>query len=493
MEISFLDKFSESFSVILLVDGKSIIHNENLSKELKNITSKYVNSVSFKSKNYKPEEFSYLSNKNEFQKIHFCKITGDEDLYELEAFAGRKFSELEKNKNLNISLLLEEYSFKNFSYEDALASIASGFNLKNYSFRKYRSNARPIHNSISKINIYAKNFKLVENKFKKFKHISQGVFLTRDLVSEPANILYPEKFVSICKKLSKAGIKLEVFDEKKIKSLGMNALIGVAQGSVRPPRVLIMKWNGTKKKINKPLAFVGKGVTFDTGGISIKPSGGMEDMKWDMGGAGVVAGLMYSLGLRKSKVDAIGIVGLVENMPDGNAQRPGDIVESMSGQTIEVLNTDAEGRLVLADILWYINQTYKPKLIVDLATLTGAIIVALGDRYGGLFSNSDSLSSQLLDTSKEINELLWRLPLDNEFDKLLNCDVADMKNITGTRGAGSITAAQFLKRFIGNTNWAHLDIAGVTWSKKGTALSRSGGTGFGVRLLDKFVEKYYEN
>ena len=253
-----------------------------------------------------------------------------------------------------------------------------------------------------------------------------------------------------------------------------------------------MKWSGGKKPFKNPLTFVGKGVTFDTGGISIKPSGGMEDMKWDMGGAAVVAGLMYTLALRKSKVNAIGIVGLVENMPDGNAQRPGDVVKSLSGQTIEVLNTDAEGRLVLADILHYINERYKPKFMIDLATLTGAIIVALGDRYAGLFSNDTDIANKIMDSSSETGELSWRLPMDDDFDKLLNCQIADMKNITGTRGAGSITAAQFLKRFVGNTPWAHLDIAGVTWSKKGSHFSRSGGTGFGVRLLDNFVRQNYE-
>ena len=318
------------------------------------------------------------------------------------------------------------------------------------------------------------------------------MFLTRDLVSEPANILFPEKFVDVCKVLKKVGITIEVFDEKKLKSLGMNALLGVAQGSVRPARVMIMRWNGSKDKTKQPISFIGKGVTFDTGGISIKPSGGMEDMKWDMGGAGVVAGLMYTLALRKSKANVIGAVGLVENMPDGNAQRPGDIVKSMSGQTIEVLNTDAEGRLVLADVLWYIKERFKPKLMIDLATLTGAIIVALGDRYAGLFSNNDELSDKLIESSKVTKELIWRLPLDKDFDNLLNCNVADMKNITGTRGAGSITAAQFLKRFVGDLPWAHLDIAGVTWSKKGTDLSRPGGTGFGVRLLDHFVKQNYE-
>ena len=305
--------------------------------------------------------------------------------------------------------------------------------------------------------------------------VLDGIFLTRDLVSEPANVLYPQKFVEFCKDLKKVGVEIQTFDEKKLKTLGMNALLGVAQGSVRPARVMIMKWNGLEGKKSPPLAFIGKGVTFDTGGISIKPSSGMEDMKWDMGGAGVVAGLMYTLALRKAKANVIGAVGLVENMPDGNAQRPGDIVESLSGQTIEVLNTDAEGRLVLADVLWYVNKKFKPKLMIDLATLTGAIIVALGERYAGLFSNDDLLVKKIIDASKITKELVWQMPMDDEFDKLLNCPVADMKNITGTRGAGSITAAQFLKRFVGKTSWAHLDIAGVTWSKKGQNFQDLGG------------------
>ncbi len=364
--------------------------------------------------------------------------------------------------------------------------------MKDYRFEKYKTITKKdfkvqVINFISNVNQNEKN------EILSFSNKVKGIYLTRDLVSEPANVLYPEKFVQFCNVLKKVGIKTEVLDENKIKKLGMNALMGVAQGSVKPPRVLIMKWQGKKgKKFNKPLAFVGKGVTFDTGGISIKPSGGMEDMKWDMGGAGVVAGLMYTLALRKSKSNVIGIVGLVENMPDGNAQRPGDIVKSMSGQTIEVLNTDAEGRLVLADVITYLRKKFDPTLMIDLATLTGAIIVALGDRYAGLFSNSDRLSKKLLESSNETKELIWRLPMDSKFDKLLDCSVADMKNITGTRGAGSITAAQFIKRFVGDVDWAHLDIAGVTWAKRGTEFSRPGGTGFGVRLLDHFVKNNYE-
>ena len=319
-----------------------------------------------------------------------------------------------------------------------------GFKLKDYRFEKYKKVSRKDF-KVEKIKILGVNSKPLRSKLIQKIENLEGIFLTRDLVSEPANILYPSKFVDFCKILKKVGVKIEVFDEKKLKSIGMNALLGVAQGSVRPARVMLMSWNGGRSKNSQPIAFIGKGVTFDTGGISIKPSSGMEDMKWDMGGAGVVAGLLYTLALRKSKANVIGAVGLVENMPDGNAQRPGDIVKSLSGQTIEVLNTDAEGRLVLADVLWYVNKRYKPKLMIDLATLTGAIIVALGDRYAGMFSNDDSLSQKILESSKYTKELIWRMPMDSEFDKLINCKIADMKNITGTRGAGSITAAQFLK------------------------------------------------
>ncbi|MDC3091853.1 leucyl aminopeptidase, partial [Rickettsiales bacterium] len=439
------------------------------------------------------EEYMFPLKKNTYKKIHLCKISGLKTLTDFELFGGSKFSEVERKMNLDITVFVNRHDFGGLQYDDIIAAIASGFNLRNYSFRKYRSKVRPISSSVNSVSFVVKDPQIVKKKFDYYKSISKGIFLTRDLVSEPANELYPEKFVDNCKKLAKVGIELEILDEKKIKSLGMKALLGVAQGSVKAPRVLIMNWKGLpKSKKQKPLAFVGKGVTFDTGGISIKPSGGMEDMKWDMGGAGVVAGLMYGLASRKAKVNAVGIVGLVENMPDGNAQRPGDIVKSMSGQTIEVLNTDAEGRLVLADILWYINNKVSPELIVDLATLTGAIIVALGDRYAGLFSNNDQLAQKLTKSSLNVRELIWRLPMDDDFDKLLNCDIADMKNITGTRGAGSITAAQFLKRFVGKTKWAHLDIAGVTWSKKGTAISRPGGTGFGVRLLNNFIEENYE-
>ena len=441
------------------------------------------------------EDFTFYDKKNNLKRINICKLDDHKNLNDYALITGKKLHSFEKDPNISISVLIEENPKLTHNIAEIIAQLGLGFYLKNYSFDKYKTTKSKKRNLVSKITFCSAEYSKAKKIFEEHKKLAKGVFFTRDLVSEPANVLYPEKFVEYCNFFKKAGLMLTVFDEKKIDKLGMDALMGVAKGSVRPPRVLVMEWNGLKNKDiknTKPLAFVGKGVTFDTGGISLKPSGGMEDMKWDMGGSAVVAGLMLSLAERKAKVNAVGIVGLVENMPDGNAQRPGDVVKSMSGQTIEVLNTDAEGRLVLADILWYVNTVYKPKLIVDLATLTGAIIVALGDRYAGLFSNDDSLSNQILESSKVSKELVWRLPLDSEFDKLLNCEIADMRNITNSRGAGSITAAQFLKRFIGKTPWAHLDIAGVTWSKKNTALSRTGGTGFGVRLLNEFVRSNHE-
>jgi leucyl aminopeptidase len=292
--------------------------------------------------------------------------------------------------------------------------------------------------------------------------------------------------------LAELGVVVEVLDEKKMKKLGMGALLGVGQGSVKPPRLVVMRWNGAPDDKEGPLAFVGKGVTFDTGGISLKPGPGMEEMKWDMAGAGAVIGLMAALAGRKAKANVVGVVGLVENMPDGNAQRPGDIVTSMSGQTIEILNTDAEGRLVLADALWYTQAQYKPRFMVNLATLTGAIIVSLGHEHAGLFSNNDELADRLLQAGKSTGEALWRMPLSPAYDKDIDCDAADMKNIGSAGKAGSITAAQFLQRFVNGLPWAHLDIAGTAWSKKDTATVPKGATGYGVRLLDRFVADFYE-
>ena len=334
--------------------------------------------------------------------------------------------------------------------------------------------------------------KAAEEAFAPLKAAAEGASLTRMLVTEPANILYPESFVERVQAETKGlGLEIEVLDEPAMRKLGMGALLGVAQGSVRPPRLLVMKWDGTGGKAD-PVAFVGKGVTFDTGGISLKPGPGMEDMKWDMGGAGAVAGAMKALALRKAKAHVIGVCGLVENMPDGNAQRPGDVVTSASGQTIEVLNTDAEGRLVLCDAIWWVQQAYHPKTIIDLATLTGAMIISLGHEHGGLFSNDDALADQILAAGKTVGEKLWRMPMGEVYDKLLDSPIADMKNI-GPREAGSITAAQFIARFVDEgVKWAHLDIAGMVWASKPGTFWDKGATSYGVRLLDQYVKDALE-
>jgi leucyl aminopeptidase len=322
--------------------------------------------------------------------------------------------------------------------------------------------------------------------------VAAGVAFTRELVAEPANILYPESFVERCRHLEELGVRITVLDKAAMQELGMGALLGVAQGSVREPRLLAMEWDGTDGAQEKPVVFVGKGVTFDTGGISLKPGAGMEDMKWDMGGAGAVAGAMKALAGRKAKARVVGICGLVENMPDGNAQRPGDVVTSMSGQTIEVLNTDAEGRLVLCDAVTWAQKTYDPELIIDLATLTGAIIVSLGHEYGGIFTNDDGLAEALNAAGQATGEKLWRFPLSDAYDKLLDSPIADMKNI-GPRYAGSITAAQFIKRFVEDgVKWAHLDIAGMVWADKPGATWDKGATGYGVRLIDRLVADKFE-
>ena len=370
------------------------------------------------------------------------------------------------------------------------AHLALGVQLRGWRIDTYRTRqaekAKPTLKTVTLVATGA------QAAWDKLAAIASGVAFTRELVSEPANILYPESFVERCQHLSELGIKITVLDKAAMEALGMGSLLGVAQGSVREARLIAMEWDGTGGTSDKPVVFVGKGVTFDTGGISIKPAAGMEDMKWDMGGAGAVAGAMKALAGRKAKAHVVGICGLVENMPDGNAQRPGDIVTSLSGQTIEVLNTDAEGRLVLCDALTWAQRTYKPEVIVDLATLTGAIIVSLGTEYAGIFSNDDGLAGDLIAAGQAAGDPLWRFPLSPAYDKLIDSPIADMKNI-GPRFGGSITAAQFLKRFIEDgVKWAHLDIAGMVWADKPGATWDKGATGYGVRLIDRFVADKFE-
>lgn len=387
---------------------------------------------------------------------------------------------------------VEIHTLKGHDDAQVTANLALGALLKSWRFEQYFTTKKPEELfSAKKLTVVLPDPKAAEKTFKPLYELAEGVFLTRTVVTEPANVITPDSLTKIAKTLKSDGIKVEILGEKDLKKLGMHALLGVGQGSQHESKLVVLKWEGGSKK-EAPLAFIGKGVTFDTGGISIKPATNMEDMKYDMAGAGVVIGLMKALALRKAKVNVVGVAGIVENMPSGSAQRPGDVVKSMSGQTIEVINTDAEGRLVLADALWYTQNRFKPKLMVDLATLTGAIVVALGGERAGLFSTDDQLAKKLIDAGEKTSELLWRMPLDDGYDKDINSDIADMKNVGSPRGGGSITAAKFLQRFTNNVPWAHLDIAGVTWAQKDLPLCAKGATAFGVRLLERFIKENYE-
>ncbi|MCJ8519183.1 leucyl aminopeptidase [Pseudorhizobium tarimense] len=373
------------------------------------------------------------------------------------------------------------------------ADFALGLMLRGYSFDTYKTKKKDDEEKPPEtvaVTIVTSCHADAQKLLAEAEAVAGGVVLARDLVNLPPNVLGPVEFAEKAKELEKLGAEVEILTEKEMQELKMGALLGVAQGSVRPPRLAVIQWKGGKVG-EAPVAFIGKGVVFDSGGISIKPGAGMEDMKGDMGGAAAVTGLMHVLAARKAKVNAVGILGLVENMPDGNAQRPGDIVTSMSGQTIEIINTDAEGRLVLGDALWYCNDRFKPRFMINLATLTGAILVALGNQHAGLFSNDDELSDRLTSAGEATGEKLWRLPLGKEYDKLIDSKFADMKN-TGGRNAGAITAAQFLKRFVGETPWAHLDVAGTAMNSPSTEISQSWASGYGVRLLDRLVRDHYE-
>ena len=376
-----------------------------------------------------------------------------------------------------------------------IQNICEGIKLKNYAFHKYYVNKKNEHNVFLKqINVYT-HHRIIEDNFSTREKIINATHFARDLVSEPGNILNPDSFVLICKELESIGINVKVIDKHTLEELGMNAILAVGKGSNFGTYAVSMEWNGDKNlnEDSRPIVFVGKGVTFDTGGINLKPSGpSLTLMKYDMGGAAVVTALIKSLAERKAKINAISIIGLAENMPSSKAQRPGDVITSMSGQTIEVDNTDAEGRLLLADIMWYAQEKFKPKIIIDLATLTGSIIMALGHNKAGLFSNNDNLAKQLYKAGKEVGEEVWRMPLDQSYDNLINSQIADMKNV-GKGGAGSITAAQFLKRFVKkDCMWAHIDIAGVNWSEENGSFSPKGATGYGVRLINEFLIKNHE-
>jgi len=373
-----------------------------------------------------------------------------------------------------------------------IADLALGARLRCYTFDLYKTKRKDDEErpSRAEVSFACSNPAAAEKAWARTAAIADGVVLARDLVNEPANILYPGEFARRASGLTRLGIGVEVLDVAAMKKLGMGALLGVGQGSAHESKLVVMRWNGGKRGAD-PIAFIGKGVCFDTGGISIKPAQGMEDMKGDMAGAACVVGLMRALAARKARVNVIGAIGLVENMPDGKAQRPGDIVKTMSGQTIEIINTDAEGRLVLADVLHYVNKRFKPKFMINLATLTGSIVVALGHEYAGMFSNDDKLAERVAKAGEATGERVWRMPLGSEYDKLIDSKFADMKN-TGGRWAGSITAAQLLQRFVNKTPWVHLDVAGTAIGSPQTDINKSWSSGWGVRLLERLIEDYYE-
>ena len=469
-----------SHNLVLFVDEKFNI--SNIKKHVLGSDYKFIADL-IKTRDLKKKVVTFdISSK---KKVVLISVKKNIISSEIENIGANFYDQFKNNKLLEFNLISETLSTKQ---KNIIDHFVHGLRLKSYVFEKYKTKK---NNTKIYLNIVGKNQPSKRDKVK-FKAIEDGTFYARDLVSEPGNVLHPDEYAKRLNSLRKYGLKINVYDEKKLKKLGMNTLLGVGQGSVRGSYLVTMEWNGLKNK-SKPLAFVGKGVCFDTGGISLKPAKFMEDMTYDMAGSAVVVGLMKSLALRKAKINAVGVVGLVENMPGGNAQRPGDIVKSYSGKTVEILNTDAEGRLVLADALTYTEEKFKPKFIVDLATLTGAIIVSLGSEYAGLFSNNDNLSKQLINAGEKVEEKVWRMPLNKNFDKLIDSKNADMQNINYVGGAGSTTAAQFLQRFILNkTPWAHLDIAGMAFSKYGGALNSGGATGYGVRLLNKLIEDYYE-
>ena len=487
---SSLSRDSEAFAIFVTEKYDFKDKNGILSKDIVHKINSFLET--FRKKN-KEEEISSLDISNN-KKCFIIKVKNKYENYYPEEIGGTFFSYIKKFKNIHsVDLYLDSIEKNKDKFKKFFSEFIFGFNLKSYTFNKYKTlNKEKINKKIN-FKIITSYKREVEANYKYYDAIKEGVFLTRDLVSEPPNVLNPKNYVQEIKKLSKLGLKVKVYDEKEMKRLGLNALLGVGQGSINETYLVTIEWNGKKNSKQNPLAFVGKGVCFDTGGISLKPARFMEEMKYDMAGSAVVVGLLKSFALRKAKINAVGVVGLVENMPGGNAQRPGDIVKSFSGKTIEVLNTDAEGRLVLADALSFTEKKYKPKFIIDLATLTGAIIISLGEEYAGLFSNNDELSKNICKASENVNEKVWRLPLHKNYDKLINSTVADVQNINYSGGAGSITAAQFLQRFVLNkTPWAHLDIAGMAFQKKAANLNPSGATGFGVRLLNNLVKEYYE-
>lgn len=418
---------------------------------------------------------------------------GDIDAKAAEEVGGALIAKLQTSGETAVHIVIDDIAGLKLTGGDFAARVAYGLKLRSYRFDRYRTKEEEGKKpTLTKVVVMVDEAKKAEAAFARLEAVANGVFFARDLVSEPGNVIYPESYAKEIKKLEKQGLKIQVLDEKAMKKLGMGALLGVSQGSAHEAKLAILEWRGAKNAKAKPIAFVGKGLTFDSGGISLKPGEGMQDMKFDMAGSAAVVGVMQALAARQARVNAVGVVALVENMPSDKAQRPGDVVKSMSGQTIEVINTDAEGRLVLADALWYTQDRFKPQCVIDLATLTGAMIIALGHEYAGVFSNNDTLAKQLIAAGEAEGDLVWRMPIGKMYEKDIESDIADMKNVGAGRTAGSIAGAVFLQRFVNDLPWAHIDIAGTAWIKKDKPTTPKGATGYGVRLLDRLVADYYE-
>ena len=471
-----------STNLVLFVEEN--FNTSGLKKYISNAEFSYINDL-LKTSDLKKNLFVFdISSK---KKIVLVSIKNNLETSDIETLGAEFYGRINDEKKNEYSVNSDSINSK---YKNFIGYFLHGLKLKSYEFNLYKSKKEK---KLITINVFGNKNKSTTQNELRFKAIEEGTFFARDLVSEPPNVLNPREYANRLLKLKKLGIKVTVYNESQMKNLGMHSLLGVGRGSVNESFLVTLEWNGNKKDKKSPLSFVGKGVCFDTGGISLKPAKFMEEMKYDMAGSAVVAGLIQTLAIRKAKVNAVGVVGLVENMPGGNAQRPGDIVKAYNGKTIEVLNTDAEGRLVLADALSFTEAKFKPRFMIDLATLTGAIIMALGEEYAGLFSNNDELSNKIFKVGEKVKEKVWRLPLHDNYDKLINSPIADMQNINYSGGAGSITAAQFLQRFVTNkTPWAHLDIAGMAFSKKAANLNPGGATGFGVRLLNQLIEEHYE-
>jgi leucyl aminopeptidase len=495
-KVSFNSQFKSNIDLILIILDESLKLKGNIALLDKKYGGIISGAIKLKSINKKGSSTSlHFKNGKEVKEILLYNIGNVENycINNADIIGGGIFSAISSSCK-SVAVCFDIDKKLKINSEEFAARVMHGIKLRSYSFYKYKLKSKNKYkNSLNEIQILVNNISLAKKYYNPLQALEEGVFLTRNLVSEPANILTPKTLAEEAEKLKALGIKVEVLKLPQIKRLKMGALLGVAMGSANDPRVVSMTWNGTKNKKSKPeVCFVGKGVTFDTGGISIKPSGGMEDMKWDMGGSGVVIGLMKALAGRKANAHITAVVGLVENMPSGKAQRPGDVVVASSGHSIEVINTDAEGRLVLADAVTYAINKFKPKRLIDLATLTGAVIVSLGPQRAGIFSNHDKLASNIYDSGEKTGEKVWRMPVGEEYDDDIKSAIADMKNVGSGRGAGATSGAKFIEQFTQNIPWLHIDIAGVTWAKSNSALCPKGGTGFGVRLLNTYVKDFIE-